>query len=343
MTPNRLTMVLGVLMGASLTGMYVLAFIMGADPLPMALVVGAGILALIGGVQVLRTSLAAHAPRAVDVVVAGAATSLSLVLSRGLGIQLLVAGSLVGVVLAVAALGDGPLDVMASAAGYTGMCVGLMTPAITIRPVWVVLAGLVAGALWSVAGPAVFNGVGGRMGVVAYMSASSIYAVADLLGDESNSRIIPSVNGMAHWAVVPIGCAAALVVSVLVNNGGWSFVMASAVSSLLVCGVVVMSDLGPSLEAVLSTAWFGGTFVSGATPRRFPSHLWYGAAGLVYGAFMLHFEGPLEGHVGVIGATAAIGCFVVIPIERFVSARRAGATPDAAPDTSRRSGSPQPA
>jgi len=57
----------------------------------------------------------------------------------------------------------------------------------------------------------------------------------------------------------------------------------------------------------------------------------------MYGSYMLHFEGPLTGHVGVIGATGTIAVFIAMgairvgawltPRATRTIARRAGSTP----------------
>ncbi len=317
MRPTRLTIALGVLVMISLTGMYVLAFVKGAEPVPLALVVVVAVLALFGAVITLRTSRAVLRPRLIDIGIAMSATGASLFLTREMGMRPLVVAAMIAVVLGVAALDGGPLDAMSSGAGYSGSVVGLLAPSITIAGYWVVAAGAVAGLLWSLIGPAVFDGVGGRMGVVAYMGSSAIYLIADLVGDDHNAVIIPAVNGMAHAAIIPIGATAAVITWVLVNQRGWGFVLASGLTSLIVCGVIGMSDMG-SLEPVLATAWFGGTFVGGTMPERLPNPAWLAVAGALYGSFMLHFEGPLQGHVGVIGATGTIACFAVIGLHRLV-------------------------
>jgi len=317
MRPTRLTIALGVLVMMSLAAMYVLAFVLGAEPIPLVLVVVVALFTIFGAVAALRTSRAVSRPRLVDILVATAATGASLFLTREMGMRPLVAAAMIAVLLGVAALDDGPLDGMSSSAGYSGAVVGLLAPSITIAGYWVVAAGAVAGLLWSLIGPAVFDGVGGRMGVVAYMGSAAIYPIADLVGANHNAVIIPSVGGMAHAAIIPIGAIAAVVIWVLVNVRGWGFVLSSGLTSLIVCGVIGMSDMGP-LEPVLAAAWFGGTLVGSTSPERLPNPAWLALAGALYGAFMLHFQGPLQGHVGVIGATGTIACLAVIGLHGLV-------------------------
>ncbi len=322
MRPTAVTYALGALVLASMAVMYVLSFVLGAEPLPLIAVVAVSIFAVIGTVVALRTSLPVPRPRGVDALAGFIGSIATLFLAREMGVPVLVAGALVGIGFGVAALPGGPLDDQAAGAGYTGAFVGLLTPDITLSVAWVVLAGTVAGVLWSVIGPAVFQGVGGRMGVVGFMASSGIYALAALLGDEHNATLLPQVDGMAHAAVVPVGAAAAVITCTLMRDAGWGFNLASGVPSLAVCGVIAMSDMG-AVGVVLATGWFGGSFLGGSSPVRIRSAGWMILAGGVYGAFMLHFEGPLQGHVGVVGVTGTIACLSVIGVERLVRVRLA--------------------
>ena len=310
MRPTPWTYGLGALVLAALGVMYLRAFVVGASTLPMLLVLLVGIPFAVGAVHALRTSLPLPALRPVEIVAATAATVASLGMAREMGIPPLVAAAVVAVVAGVAALDGGPLDDVAAGAAYSGAFVGLLAPSVTVGWYWVVLAGVLAGVLWSLIGPAVFQGVGGRMGVVAFMATAAVYWLADLLGADHEYVLLPE-GGLAHWSVVPIGAAGAIITWMLMTRLGWTFNLASGLPALAVCGVLAMA--GPEgLEVVLATAFFGGTFVGGSSVQRMPTAAWLGASGLLYGAFMLHFEGPLSGHVGVIGATGTTAALAVV-------------------------------
>jgi hypothetical protein len=320
MRPTPWTYLLGALVLLALGVMYVRSFVIGAAPVPMVLVLLVGVPFAIGAVHALRTSLPLPRLRAVEVVAATAATVASLAMSREMGIPPLVAVAMVAIVAGVAALGDGPLDDVAAGAAYSGAFVGLLAPTVTVGWYWVVLAGAVAGVLWSLIGPAVFQGVGGRMGVVAFMAAGAVYWLADLLGADHQYVLLPE-GGLAHWSVVVIGATGAIVTWMLMTRLGWAFNLASGLPALAVCGVLAMA--GPEgLEVVLATAFFGGTFVGGSSVKRMPTALWLGASGLLYGALMLHFEGPLSGHVGVIGATGTTAVLAVLGVRVWWAAAR---------------------
>ncbi len=322
------TLILGAIVLAVLTQLYIRSFIVGAGVLALALALVAAVPAVIGGVHALRTSLPLPRPRALEVLTALIGTLGSLFLSRGLGVPPLVAAALVGIAFGVAALPGGPLDAIAAGAGYSGAFVGLLTPDVTLGWYWVALAGVLAGLLWTLIGPSVVQGVGGRMGVVALMGSGAVYWIAAFTGDEVPPVLLPGMDGIAHWSVVPIGAAGALVTWMLMNRLGWGFNMASGLPSLIVCGVIVMSGVDPA--SILATAFFGGTFVGGTTVVRLPTAAWLGLAGLLYGSFMLHFTGPLEGHVGVTGAAGTIAVLAIIGVEatcrRVALARQARVT-----------------
>lgn len=330
------TYALAALTLAALVAMYIVAFVVGAEPLPLAVVIIAVFLAVIGAAVAVRDSMSVPRPRAADIAAGAAATTFSLLLCREMGIPALVTVSIVAIVIGMMVAPRGPLDVRAEGAAYVGAFVGLLAPSITVPSGWVVLAGALAGLLWSIIGPYVLPGVGGRLGLVAFMGSSAIYWLASALGYEHQAVLVPEVQGMAHMAMIPIGGVAAVVTWLLIQRRGWDFALASGITSLLVCGGIYMADMG-ALAPVLSTAWFGGTMVGLSTPARLPSAAWVTLAGLMYGAYMLHFEGPLTGHVGVIGATGTIAVFIAMgalrvgtwltPRATRTIARRAGSTP----------------
>lgn len=316
MRPTPWTYALAAITLASLAGMYVVAFVVGAQPLPLAAVIIASTLAVIGAVVAVRDSVRVPRPRVGDVAAGAAATGLGLLLTRDLGVPALVAVSIVAIIIGMSVAPNGPLDVRAQGAAYTGAFVGLLAPTITLPWGWVVVAGAASGLLWSLIGLYVLPGVGGRLGLVALMGSSGIYWVSNALGFENGSVLVPQVDGLAHMAIIPIGGAAAVITWVLIQRRGWDFALASGVTSLLVCGGIYLADMG-AISPVLAAGWFGGTMVGLSTPARLPNAGWVTLAGLMYGAYMVHFEGPLTGHVGVIGATGTIAVFVAMGVLRL--------------------------
>ncbi len=320
MTPTRGTYVLGVLLLLTLTWLFAVSLIAQASRMLAAAGLSAGLAVILaGGVMTLRTSGPMPRVRVVDVVMSTIAAAATLYLCRVLELPPLVASALVITVIGVALLSGGPLDVRSGMAGYTGGFIGLITPNITLSWYWVMLAGPVAGVLWSLISPSAFVGVGGRMGATAFMASVGVYQVADLLGDRDIPSLLPPPGGLAHWAVVPIGATSALVVWLLMNRLGWSLPMASGLSSLLVCGGLALWG-PPSVAVPFATVWFGGNAVGAVAAWRLPNAGWVAVAGLLYGVMILRFQGPLEGHVGAIGSFALMSEFGTIAVRRGLQA-----------------------
>ena len=250
MRPTPWTYALGAVTLLSLAGMYGLAFVAGAEPLPLAAAAIAAILAAIGAISAMGVSLPLVRPRARDIAAGTGATAMAMFLTRDMEIPALVTVSLVAIVLGVMTVPTGPLDIRAEGAGYTGAFVGLITPSLTIPVSWVIVAGAVSGLLWSVIGPCVFPGVGGRLGLVAFMASSAVYGVATVLGDDRTHVLLPQVGGLAHAAMVPIGAAGAIITWVLIQRCGWDFALASGLTSLLVCGSLALWG-PPAIEVVV--------------------------------------------------------------------------------------------
>lgn len=329
MRPGTGTYVLGGLMLLTLAWVFAASFLSG----PRQTIVHAALLAVLamvlaGGMIVLRLSKRLPRGRLVDVVVGAVTAFATLYLSRVLEVPPLVAASMVAVAVGVAMLGDGPLDPRSGAAGYSGAFVGIMPPTVTIGWYWVVLAGAVAGLLWTFIGPSVLDGAGGRMGTVAFMASIPVYLAADILHDRGNAPLLPPISGLAHWAVVPTGCIAALVTWLLMYRLGWSLPMASGLTSLFVCGGLVLWG-PPALQVAVGATWYGGTAVGGTAATRLPNAAWIGLTGLAYGGLMLRFSGPLQGHVGVIGATGLMAVLGIVAARRVLqrAARRLAGQP----------------
>ena len=318
--PSPLTLVLGVALLLALAALFVDGIWMRAVGVDILFVAVVGALALLGFLLSLITSRPARAPRGIDVVVAVLAAVFAQFLSREMRIPVLVALGITGGILGCAALPGGPLDFMASASGYTGMFTGMLQPGPTLPWAWVVAAGLLAGVLFSVIGPAVLPGVGARMGAVAFLAGSVIYLAAELTGTDAPPLLPADATGFANWSMLPVGLAGALVTWTLTHRTAMPFVMASALPSLIVCGL--MQVVLPASVPVLGSAWVGGTLIASAAPERLPTAFWIGLAGVVYGALMLHFGGPLTGHVGVLGATATIACMATAAAEWLIYTRR---------------------
>lgn len=309
-------MVLAALMVVGLVGMYLSTFIVPdlSRPWVAALTITGFLVTGIGMLVVGATSRPVGHVRLMDVGVCTAAAAIAQFLTREAGMPLLVAGSVVAVVIGLSEVIDSPVDWRAAGAGYAGVCVGLLPPYVTQSSWLVIAAAVISGALWSLVGPSVWTGIGGRMGTVAFIGASFIYLIADAFGMERDHTVLPlPMSGLAHWSVVPVGAIAAVLTWIVIDRLRVPFVLASGTLSLVVCTSLAVAE--PVPQSVLSVAFFGGTFVGGVSARRLPNVAWVAAAGAIYGSLMLHFQGPLTGHVGVIGATGSIACLTMAGLE----------------------------
>lgn len=297
----------------ALTSLFVSSFLVDGRRDLLGLTILLGLLALLGFGLAIATSHCVCAPRWADLVVALVGVSLALFMTRGMGMHLLVAAGATGTLLGCAALPGMPLDVMGAGSGYAAMFAGLVSPVVTL-PYWtIILAGLLAGLLFSAIGPSLMPGVGARMGTAAFIGGSLVYFAANLAGAEQPAILPPPAAGTPHWALVPVALGGAWVTWALVVRLGMPFVLASASTTLLVCAGT--THFLPSMASVLGTAWLGATLVGGSGSNRLPTPFWIGAAALIFGFLMLHFGGPLKGHAGVIGATATIACLGAAGLE----------------------------
>jgi hypothetical protein len=245
--------------------------------------------------------------RTVDIACSLLATLATFFLSRDLGVQPVVAASLVLITIGVAVQPLGLVDGRAARAGFAGVFVGLIGPSITVPWYWVALSGALAGVLWSLVGPSIMPGFGGRIGLVAFMSSVVAYGIADFLGGKGNVTLLPPTDGLPTWTVVPVGVAAALVTWTLYNRTSLHYLACIGIPALVVSsGIALAPNLGAQ-GAVLATAWLGGAALAGTTSARLPNAAWIFVAGLLYAGLMVRFTGPYQGHAGVIGVLALIG------------------------------------
>ena len=332
MRPTVWTYGLVTLVLASLAAVYAMAVVVGTAPLTLVAVALVGALAVVGAVVSVRASTRVPRPRVGDIAAGAATAALALLLVREMHIPALVAMSIVVVLVGMLVAPWGPLDVRSECAGYAGAFVGLVPPGIVVPSVWVAGAGAMAGLLASVIGPSVLPGVGGRLGLVAFMASSSVYWFGTALGGVHDVVLLPEFHGLAQGAVVPIGAVAATVTWVLIQRRGWDFALASGLTSLLVCGGVYLSSMG-DLAPVFAAAWFGGTMVGISAPAQLPGAVWIGFAGMLYGAHLLPFPDPIAGHVGVLGVLAVIAVLVVMGVLRVAGgiAARGARRPRAVP------------
>ncbi len=315
---NALTYVLAAMMVVAATVVYVTSFALASDISLRVGVVVLGAFGLAGIYLAVRSSRPAAHPRFVDVASGLTSTLATFFMSRDLGVQPVAAASVVLVTVGLAAQPLGVVDARAARAAFAGAFVGLIGPSITVPWYWAALSGAIAGLLWSMIGPSIMPGFGGRIGLMAFASSAIAYQIADFLDGAGNVALLPPTAGLPTWTVVPVGVAGALVTWTLYNRTRLHYVACVGIPALAVSsGIAASPGLG-SQGAVLATAWLGGAALAGTSLERLPNAAWIFVAALLYAGLMVRFTGPDQGHAGVIGVLAFIGELAVFALRRVL-------------------------
>ena len=190
------------------------------------------------------------------------------------------------------------------------------------------LAGLLAGLLWSISREA-WVGIGGKMGTVALAGVLTAYAVAALVGEAGSSTKPPATSG-AVAGVLAVAAVAATVTWLLAWRARWGPVLGSSVSTgLFALVLLALPGLAFGHADLLTIAWFSASFVGMTAPARVEGKLFLvPLAGVVCGALLIAFGSNLSGMGGIAGATALIAVFATRgALAAFNGAR--GAVPSA--------------
>ncbi len=240
-------------------------------------------------------SVTPDAADAATVLAVAAGAPLTRLLAVDLGLGVVVAAALVGL------LAD-RLVPSHGAAVYCGAFVGMASPALFTGLPAVTGAGLVAGTVF-VAAEQVFDGFGGKLGTTAFVGCA---AVALALGADGGSG--SAVSGPITVGYVLAGAAAAGITylsSVRLDHGP---VQASALVGLvggLICPA--LPTAGEGVAAVVFCASFAGM----ARPDRVPGVGAIAVAGGLCGVLVAATAPVLVGFGGKLGTIAFVACLVV--------------------------------
>jgi len=236
-----------------------------------------------------------EAADAATVLAVAAGAPLTRLLAVDLGLGVVVAAALVGL------LADRLLPSY-GAAVYCGAFVGMASPVVFGGLPAVTAAGLLAGAVF-VAAEEVFDGFGGKLGTTAFVGCA---AIALALGADGGSG--SAVSGSTAVGHALAGAAAAgvtYVSSVHLEHGP---VQASALVGL-VGGLVSPALLvgGDGIAAVVFCASFAGM----ADPGRVPGVGAIAVAGALCGVLVAATSLVLVGFGGKLGTIAFVACLLV--------------------------------
>ena len=211
---------------------------------------------------------------------------------------------------------------------YCGGFVGMTSSLILVSAWWIVLAGLLAGCLYSVSGEAI-RGMGGKLGSIAFGSVFLTVLLA-----KSSMAIGPGpklirLDSAAKVAILLASLCAAPISYWLAQQRGLGPVLGSALPSVVVA--ITLPWLGhwvPFATGPVATAWFGASFVGMTSPQRIAMRNWMlPVMGLLFGILWIGFKPPLVGLGGVLGATATVSVLGVLGGVRLVAGTRQAANP----------------
>ena len=224
---------------------------------------------------------------------------LTLALHHGTPLNAIAAASLVGVGAALA-LKPGATAIVAGA--YLGM-----SAAFFMAPWALVLTVLGGGFLYAFTAP-FFNGLGGKLGFVAWMTAlfSALFLRYPLIGESSE------ISWLGLWllSLAFLILTAALVQKASVNN-----VLASSAIGL---GLAVWVALFPQMT-VYGAAAYGVTFVGMSRAERLPFNGMVLIAGTVYTVIFYFMMPYFPGLGGKLGAMAFVSTVITTTLQRLIN------------------------
>ncbi len=179
---------------------------------------------------------------------------------------------------------------------YCGAFVGMTSAALLPNQAYVLLAAVIAGALF-VASKAVFNGFGGKLGTIAWTGA---LCAALLTGQELMSSPIPDVNvGSMIMVYAVIGAVLTRVISVRLNHGP---VMGSGI--VVLAAGLLLPMIHPEAGGLLAVMVACASYVGMSNSERVPNEGYMAVAGL-FAALIFIFSQPfIQGAGGKLGTTA---------------------------------------
>ena len=179
---------------------------------------------------------------------------------------------------------------------YCGAFVGMSSAALLPNQLYVLLAAVIAAALFSAA-KVVFNGFGGKLGTIAWTGA---VGAALLTGQELMTGSVPGgeVSALILFYGV-IGAVLTRVISIRLKHGP---VMGSAIV-VLAAGLllpVIHPEVGMQLAVMVTCATYAGM----SSAERIPNEAYMALAGLIAGMIFIFSQPFIQGAGGKLGTTA---------------------------------------
>jgi len=201
---------------------------------------------------------------------------------------------------------------------YCGAFVGMTSSHVLPGTPWVVLAGIIAGVIYSWA-KHFWVGVGGKLGTIAFAGTALIVLVAHLAGWNHADPAAAPVDGPMLWAVFGVGIVAVPLTYVLAEPCKLGAVFASAVpSAVLALGINLLSAPWQIKMMPLAAVWLGASFAGMTSMERVGGRYWMlPLLGLIF-AFLFVSAGPrVHGFGGLLGATALVSVLAGFGLARW--------------------------
>ncbi|MCD2202671.1 hypothetical protein [Halobacterium sp. KA-6] len=274
----------------------------GATAAQTAIVLAAGT-AILAERNALNAVLGADPIHIRDAGVTVAATGLGSVATYALSVH-----ADLGPVLASAGVGlvAGLAAPSVAVAVYCGSFVGMASPALFPTSVGVATAGFAAG-VGLVAADGVFDGVGGKLGTLAF--AGCLAAAATMPASFPSGTTLPTSTLLV---AAPVAAMAAVVAFHLHAKRGHSTVVASALVGVF--AVMLRPALSLVTNAPLATVAFCASFVGMSAPRRLHSNRVVALAGALAAVVFLLTSPVFGGAGGKLGTTAFVACTAVVGV-----------------------------
>lgn len=201
-----------------------------------------------------------------------------------------------------------------SVAVYTGAFVGMTSPDLFTSYGHAVLAAVLAGVAFALVRP-VFDGIGGKLGTVAFVSAVPVVL---LTATEFHGEPLPAPDVSVLVVVSSIG--GAILTYTISVEGNRSPVFASGFVGVL--GGVLLPLGAPNAGSLLAAAVFCASFVGMASPERISGPTNIGLAGAIAGVVVISTTPFLGGSGGKLGTIAFGACLAVLGLEQLYTGAR---------------------
>ena len=196
---------------------------------------------------------------------------------------------------------------------YCGAFAGMTSELVLRHPLWVLVAGALAGVLLALLGNS-WRGIGGKLGSTAFLGVVTTILLAGAFGALGAGAHLHVFSAQERLLVFLFALVSPLITHALSFRWSLGVVLGSALPSL------VVALLAP---VPLAAVWLGASFVGMTAPDRLAAHPYRHllAMGLLFGLFSLGFEPRLAGIGGDLGATAAVSVFAVLGTRALVARR----------------------